>query len=44
MPFSGVEDLEVGGKIILERILGKQGEKVCTGCIWLRIGTSGWPL
>jgi hypothetical protein len=27
--------------IILEWILGKQGGKVWTGCIWLRRGTSG---
>jgi hypothetical protein len=32
------------GKIILERILGKQGERVWNGCICLRIGTSGGPL
>jgi hypothetical protein len=32
------EDLGIGEKIILEWILGKQ---VWTGCIWLRIGTSG---
>jgi len=37
-------DLGVGGKILLERILGKRGEKVWTGCIWLRIGSSGGPL
>jgi len=35
------EDLGVEGKIILEWILGKQGGNVCTGCIWLRTGTSG---
>jgi hypothetical protein len=29
------EDLGIYGKI------GKQGGKVWTGCIWLRIGTSG---
>jgi hypothetical protein len=38
------EDLGVDGKIILKRILGKQGGKLWTGCIWLRIGTSGRPL
>jgi hypothetical protein len=37
-------NLGVDGKIILERILGKRGEKVCIGCIWLRIGSSGGPL
>jgi len=31
------EDLGVDGKIRL----GKYSEKVCTGCNWLRIGTSG---
>jgi hypothetical protein len=30
-----------GGRIILEWILVKFGRKVWTGCIWLRIGTSG---
>jgi hypothetical protein len=36
-----LEDLGVCGSIILEWILGKQGGNVWTGCIWLRIGTSG---
>jgi hypothetical protein len=36
-----LEDLGVYGKIILEWILGKYGGEVWTGCIWLRIGTSG---
>jgi hypothetical protein len=31
----------VEGRIILEQILGKYVGKVWTGCIWLRIGTSG---
>jgi hypothetical protein len=35
------EDLGVDGRIILEWILGKYGEKVWDGCIWIRIGTSG---
>jgi hypothetical protein len=35
------EDLDVDGWIILKWILGKQGGKVWTGCIWLRVGTSG---
>jgi hypothetical protein len=35
------EDLDIGGKIILEWILGKEGGKVWTGFIWLRIRTSG---
>jgi hypothetical protein len=30
----------LGGKIILQWVLGKIGEKVLTGFIWLRIGTS----
>jgi hypothetical protein len=34
------QDLGIDGKIILKCISGKQGRKVCTGCIWLRIGTS----
>jgi hypothetical protein len=35
------EDLEVEGNIILEWVLGKQGEKLWTGCICLRTETSG---
>jgi hypothetical protein len=35
------EDLSIDGKIILEWIFEKQGGKVRTGCIWLRIVTSG---
>jgi hypothetical protein len=35
------EDIGVDGKITLERILEKYVRKVWTGCIWLRIGTSG---
>jgi len=35
------EDLEVDGRIILERILRRWGGKVLTGFIWLRIGTTG---
>jgi hypothetical protein len=35
------EDTGVDGRIILERILSKQIEKTWTGCIWLRIGSSG---
>jgi hypothetical protein len=38
------EDLRVDGKIILERILDKYGGKVWTGCICLRMGTSGGTL
>jgi hypothetical protein len=38
------EDLGVNGRIIFECILGKQGGKVWTEFIWLRIGTSGWLL
>jgi hypothetical protein len=36
-----MEDLGIDGKIVLEWILGKQGVKVWTGFILLRIGTSG---
>jgi len=39
-----LEDAGADGKIILERILGKEGGKVWAGCIWLSIGTSGRPL
>jgi hypothetical protein len=35
------ENLGVGGRIILEWILGKQDGKGWTGCVCLRIGTSG---
>jgi hypothetical protein len=34
------EELDIGGKIILEWILWKCGESVWTGCFWIRIGTS----
>jgi hypothetical protein len=34
-----LEDLGIGGKIILERILDKYGGKDWNGFIWLRIGT-----
>jgi hypothetical protein len=35
------EDIVVDGRITLEWILGKEGRKVWTECIWLVIGTSG---
>jgi hypothetical protein len=35
------EDLGVDGRIILELILEKLDGRVWTGCLWLRIGTSG---
>jgi hypothetical protein len=35
------EVLGADGKITLEWILGKKGENMWTGFIWLRIGTSG---
>jgi len=35
------EDLGEDVRIILEWILGKHGGKMLTGCIWIRIGTSG---
>jgi len=35
-----LEDLGAGGRIILERILGKYVGKMWTRFIWLRIGTS----
>jgi hypothetical protein len=34
------EDQGVDGKTVLEWILRKLGEKLWTGFIWLRIGTS----
>jgi hypothetical protein len=36
-----LEDVGIDGRIILQRILGKQGGKLWIGCIWLRTGTSG---
>jgi len=38
------EDIGLDGKIMLQWVLGKYGEKLCIGCIWLRIGTSGGSL
>jgi hypothetical protein len=38
------DELGVDGRMILDWILGKQGGKVWTGFIWLRIGTSGGVL
>jgi len=35
------EDLGVEVRIILQWILGRQGGKVWTGLIWLRLGTNG---
>jgi hypothetical protein len=35
------DDLGVYGKIILEWILGEGCGKLWTGCIWVRLGTSG---
>jgi len=35
------EEMGVDGKIILEWICRKQGGRVWSGFIWLRIGTSG---
>jgi hypothetical protein len=35
------EDLGAYRRIILKMILGKEGGKVWTVCIWLRIGSSG---
>jgi hypothetical protein len=37
------EDIGVDGEDSIEWILGKWGGKLWTGCIWLRIGTSGRP-
>jgi hypothetical protein len=39
-----LEDLGIDGKIMLECILGKQGGRMWTGFIWLRIGASGVSL
>jgi hypothetical protein len=35
------EDLGVDGRPVLEWILGKDGGRVWTGFIWLRIGING---
>jgi hypothetical protein len=37
-------DLGVDAKIILEWFLGKEGGKIWSGFILLRIGTNGWLL
>jgi hypothetical protein len=37
------KDLDVDGWIITEQIIKKQGGKLWTGFVWLRIGTSGEP-
>jgi hypothetical protein len=36
-----LEDLGGRWKIILKWILGKEGGKVWTGCIWHALGTNG---
>jgi len=36
-----LEDLGIDERIITEWILGKQGKKLWTGFIWLKIGNSG---
>jgi hypothetical protein len=36
-----LEDISLGGKILLEWIMGEKCGKVLNGFIWLRIGTSG---
>jgi hypothetical protein len=35
------KNLGADGRIILDWIFEKEVEKLCTGCIWLGIGTSG---
>jgi hypothetical protein len=35
------EALDIGGRVILKWILGKQGGKLWDGCIYFGIGTSG---
>jgi hypothetical protein len=35
------EDLDIAGRIILECIIVKWGEKLWSGFIWLRMWTSG---
>jgi hypothetical protein len=36
-----LEELGIDVRVIVEWILEKQGEKLWTGFIWLRIGTRG---
>jgi len=35
-----LEDIGVDDILILESILGRNGRKLWTGCIWFRTGTS----
>jgi hypothetical protein len=35
------DDLDIEGSVILEQVLGKQGGKLWTGYVWLRVGSSG---
>jgi hypothetical protein len=37
-----LEDVDIDGKIILQCISGKWGERVWTGFIWLRIWTNAY--
>jgi hypothetical protein len=39
-----LEDVNIDGKIMFEWYLGKEGGRMCTGFIWLRIGASDRPL
>jgi hypothetical protein len=38
-----LDDLDIDGRI-LEWVLEKYGGRLCTGTVWLRIGTSGVSL
>jgi len=37
----GIEDLGIGGRMILSWTLGRLGSMGQTGFVWLRIGSSG---
>jgi hypothetical protein len=38
---SHLEDLGLGGRMILKRILRRESARMWSGLIWLRIGTRG---
>jgi len=39
-----LEELGINGRIILKLIINKYNGRTCIGLIWLRTGTSAYPL